>query len=97
MNYSKKYLNALAEKWGDAYRADFNGREVSIEIIRATLMIGFSEAQAELIYRSKYIRWFFDSQGDSVPESKAFQLFTNYLKEEEKGIRSMIANEMPLS
>lgn len=93
MNYSKKNLNAIAEKWGDAYRADHNGREVSVEIIRATLAFGFSEAQAEWIYRSKYLRWFFDSQCDDVPASNAFKLFTQYLKQEEKDIRSSIAHE----
>jgi uncharacterized protein YdaT len=80
MKLTKKYIDNLAEKWSDAYRADFNGREVSIEIIKAMLDFGLTENQAAWVYRSKHLRWFFDSNSDCVHKTVAKEKFSLYLE-----------------
>ena len=35
-------LDKLAKEWGGAYRADYNGRGVSCEVIRALLEYGYN-------------------------------------------------------
>jgi hypothetical protein len=95
MNNSK--LNDLAEQWSGAYRGDHNGREISIKIIHALLEFGFTEWEAEQIYRSKNLRWFFDSQNDDVSPTKAFELFTEYLRKNlnsRNNIRDMFTAEL---
>lgn len=94
MKISKDRLDALAQQWSGAYRGDYLGRPVSIEIIRALLAFGFTEWEAEQVYRSKHIRWFFDGNGDRVAKTKAFHLFTKYLKRNIDHIRLMFKTEM---
>jgi hypothetical protein len=81
---SKRY----ASEWSGAYRADYNGREVSEQIILAMLKRGYTEEQAKWVYFSKHLRWFFDSQGDSVSKSKARKLFDAYLAKGSNGVRA---------
>lgn len=88
------YLDALAEEWGGAYRADYNGRGVSCEIIRCLLESGYKVEDAREIYFSKHLRWFFDSNGDKVKEKDAAKLFKVYLKKNEPYLQAMFQNEL---
>ena len=84
----------LAEDWSGAYRADYNGRTVSEKIIEALIAYGFSEEDAEWIYFSKNLRWFFDGQGDRVTIKKAKDCFTEYLNRNISDIRLTIEHEL---
>lgn len=94
MKLTNEYLNNLADQWSGAYRADYNGREVSIQIIKTLFQYGFSEADAEQVYRAKYLRWFFDSQGDRTYKTSVGKKFTEYLDKNIKDIRFMFEREM---
>ena len=89
-------LDMIAEEWSGAYRADYNGRDVSCEIIRVLLEKGYSEEDAKEIYFSKHLRWFFDSNGvaGKVKVEDAAKLFKAYLKKNEPYIQAMFQNEL---
>ena len=91
---TKCELNNFADKWSNAYRGDYNGREVSIEIIRSLFNYGFTEFEAEEIYRSKHLRWFFDSQGGNVKKKDAALLFTKYLNRNIHHIKGIFQEEL---
>jgi hypothetical protein len=86
MKITKQHLANLAEDWSDAYRADYNGREVSIEIIRAMLNWGMTEDQSEWVYYSKHLRWFFDFNDDKVDKAHSFEKFTEYLSKNRNNV-----------
>jgi hypothetical protein len=96
---SKARADQIADEWSGAYRADYNGREVSVQIIRALFEEGINKADAREIYFSKHLRWFFDGQGDNVPVKVAAERFKAYLKRNANSVKSMFKSELqrPLS
>ncbi len=90
---NRYFATELAGKWCDAYRGDYNGREVSIELITALIDFGFTEWEAEQVYRSKFLRWFFDSEDDHVFKHSAHGLFTKFLTKNLENIREMFKTE----
>ena len=87
MKKANSQVKTCAENWSEAYRGDYNGREVSEQIILAMFDAGYTEQEVEWIYRSKHIRWFFDWQGDNVAKSEAYDLFTTYLTKGRNGVK----------
>lgn len=86
--------NALADKWDGAYRADFNGRAVSIELIKALDDLGFNEQDAMEVYYSKALRWFFDANCDKVPVKSARRKFAAYVTELGDWVTDMFTKEL---
>jgi hypothetical protein len=90
--YSKD-AEGLAEMWSDAYRADCRGRETSVAIISA-LLENMNKEQAEWFYRSKHLRWMFDSKGDFIPPDSARRCVEHYLNTDQNNIKQDLA-ELP--
>jgi hypothetical protein len=78
---------AGAHNWSGAYRAGHISTEVDIEIIAAIYEAGYSDTEAEWIFRSKHLRWFYDEHGDMMSEAKASAEFTKYIKDNGNGLK----------
>ena len=94
MKITNARLDEIADQWSGAYRADYNGRAVSCQIIKAMFEEGIDLVDAKEIYFSKNLRWFFDGQGDNVPVREAAEKFKLYLKRNMSYIKDMLKDEL---
>src|SRR5205085_631167 len=83
MKHSREILQKAilgAYNWGTAYHACHISDKVDIEIIAALYQFGYSDTEAEWIFRSKHLRWFYDQNNDKVTVADAHEKFTKYLR-----------------
>ena len=93
MKLTKLQLDEIANEWGDAYRADYHGRTISCEIIKALFNSKFNKEDAKEIYYSKNLRWFFDEYQNVINSRNACKLFCKYLTKNKIHISDMFKSE----
>jgi hypothetical protein len=87
-----KELSISSYEMKDAYSFDRLGYVAGDAVLQACVDAGYTEKQAELIFRSKNTRWFYD-QYDTEVKRLVIKLFGQYLKENKKHIDKELVKE----